>query len=124
MAAQRTGEIDFLQRVNPQHVLMEHAKGVTVETAPERLPLVCFMTMCKRLFNDVRVRQAIGGNGLSCKEIAETVLQGRTHRLASILPHGVQEHLDLTEMYPYNPDKAKALLKEAGYFRTNPWSLH
>ena len=121
MTALRTKQIDFLQRVNPQHVpIMERAKGVVLETAPERMPLVCFMNMRKPPFNDVRLRQAIGGFGLNRKQIAQTVFQNRATPLVSILPPGVQDYVDLNEMYPYDPDKAKALLKEAGHGPDNP----
>jgi ABC-type transport system substrate-binding protein len=52
MTALRTGQVDILQRVNPQHVpIMERAKGVTLETALERMPLVCFMNMRKPPFD-------------------------------------------------------------------------
>ena len=37
MTALRTGQVDILQRVNPQHVpIMEKAKGVKLMTAPDR----------------------------------------------------------------------------------------
>ncbi len=121
MTALRTGQIDFLQRVNPQHVpIMERAKGVVLKTAPERMPLVCFMNMRKPPFDDVRVRQAIGGYGLNRKQIAQTVFQNKATPLVSILPPGVQDYLDLNEMYAYDPDKAKALLKDAGHGPDNP----
>jgi peptide/nickel transport system substrate-binding protein len=121
MTALRTEQIDFLQRISAQHVpIMERAEGVVLETAPERMPLVCFMNMRKPPFDDVRVRKAIGGYGLNRKEIAQTVFQGRATPLVSILPPGVQDYLDLNEMYPYDPEKAKALLKEAGYDENNP----
>ena len=121
MTALRTKQIDFLQRVNPQHVpIIERAKGVVLETAPERMPLVCFMNMRKPPFDDVRVRKAIGGYGLNRKEIAQTVFQNRATPLVSILPPGVQDYLDLNEMYPYDPEKAKALLAEAGHGPDNP----
>jgi peptide/nickel transport system substrate-binding protein len=121
LVALRTGQIDFLQRVNPQHVpIVERAKGIKLMTAPERMPLVCFMNMRKPPFNDERVRKAIGGYGLNRKQIAQTVFQGRATPLVSILPPGVQDYLDLNEMYPYDPDKAKALLKEAGYDKNHP----
>jgi peptide/nickel transport system substrate-binding protein len=121
MAALRTGQVDMLQRVNPQHVpIMERTKGVIVATAPARMPLVCYMNQRKPPFNDVRARQAIGGYGMDRKEIAQTVFQGRAKPLVSMIAEGVQDHLDLNEMYPYDPAKAKALLKEAGYDETNP----
>jgi peptide/nickel transport system substrate-binding protein len=121
MTALRTGQIDFLQRVNPQHVpIMERAAGVEVVTGPDRSPLVCLMNLRKPPFDDVRVRRAVGGYGMDRQQIVDTVFQGRTKPLISILPHGVQEHLDLTEMYPYDPDKAKTLLKEAGYDANHP----
>lgn len=121
MTALRTGQIDFLQRVNPQHVpIMERAKGVVLKTAPERMPLVCFMNMRNPPFNDKRIRQAIGGYGLNRKQIAQTVFQNKATPLVSILPPGVQDYLDLNEMYPYDPDKAKALLADAGHGPDNP----
>lgn len=121
MTALRTGQVDILQRVNPQHVpIMERAKGVTVVTAPSRMPLVCIMNERKPLFSDVRVRRAIGGYGINRKEIAQTVFQGRAKPLVGMIAEGVQDYLDLTEMYPYDPEKAKAMLKEAGYDEHHP----
>ena len=121
MTALRTGQIDILERVNPQHVpIMEKAKGVKLMTAPERVPLVCVMNMRKPPFNDVRVRWAIGGYGLNRKEITQTVFQNRATPPVSILSPGVEDYLDLNEMYPYDPAKARALLKEAGYDANNP----
>lgn len=121
MTALRTGQVDLLQRVNPQHVpIMERAKGVTLVTSPDRSPVVCIMNLRNPPFDDLRVRRAIGGYGMNRQEIAKTVFQNRTKGLVSILPHGVQDHLDLTEMYPYDPDKARALLQEAGYNAQNP----
>jgi peptide/nickel transport system substrate-binding protein len=121
MTALRTQQVDLLQRVNPQHVpIMERAQGVVLETAPERMPLVCFMNMRNPPFNDVRIRHAIGGYGLNRQEIAQTVFQNRATPLVSILPPGVQDYLDLNEMYPYDPEKARALLKEAGHDTSNP----
>jgi glutathione transport system substrate-binding protein len=105
IAALRTGQVDILQRVNPQHVpIMERAQGVQLVTAPERMPLVCFMNMRQPPFNNMRVRQAIGGYGLNRQENAQTVFQGRATPTVSVLSPGVQDYLDLNEMYPYDPE--------------------
>ena len=121
MTALRTGQVDILQRLNPQHVpVLQRAKGVEVITAPSRMPLVCYMNQRKPPFNDVRVRRAVGGYGINRKEIAQTVFQGLAKPLVSMIAEGVRDHLDLSEMYPYDPEQAKALLKEAGYDERNP----
>ena len=107
-------------RQPPARPIMEKAKGVKLMTAPERVPMVCVMNMRKPPFNDVRVRWAVGGYGLNRKEITETVFQNRATPTVSILSPGVEDYLDLNEMYPYDPAKARALLKEAGYDTNNP----
>jgi peptide/nickel transport system substrate-binding protein len=90
MTALRTSQVDILQRVNPQHVpIIERAKGVTLETAPERMPLVCFMNMRKPPFDDMHIRKAIGGYGMNRREIADTVFQGRATPTVSSLSPGV-----------------------------------
>ena len=121
MTTLRTGQIDILERVSPQHVsIMEKARGVKLMTAPERVPMVCVMNMRKPPFNDVRVRWAVGGYGLNRKEITETVFQNRATPTVSILSPGVEDYLDLNEMYAYDPARARALLKEAGYDTNHP----
>jgi len=45
---------------------------------------------------------------------------GRVQPLVSVLPPGVPDAINLNEMYPYNPGKAKQLLKELGYDERNP----
>ena len=49
-----------------------------------------------------------------------TVFQNRATPTVSILSPGVEDYLDLNEMYPYDPAKARGLLKEAGYDANNP----
>jgi len=72
---------------------------------------------------DVRVRQAILGYGIDREEIAKNAVLGLATPLVSFVPPGTPGHIDLREMYPYDPAKARALLKEAGYGPDNPLSL-
>jgi peptide/nickel transport system substrate-binding protein len=71
-------------------------------------------------FDDVRARRAVGGYGIDRAEIARVAFHGRAKPLVSVLPPGVQDAIDLNEMYPYKPEEAKRLLKELGYDEKNP----
>jgi peptide/nickel transport system substrate-binding protein len=65
-------------------------------------------------FDDVRVRRAVN-YGIDWKVILKGIYRGYGRRLATcFLPSGFGHKPDL-KPYPYNPQKAKALLKEAGY---------
>jgi ABC-type transport system substrate-binding protein len=120
-AAIRSGEIDFIMRVPIQQALiLEKAQGVTVITGPEMAPIISFLNMRVKPFDDVRARRAVGGFGLDRAEIARVAFHGRTKPLVSILAPGVPDAIDLNELYPYKPDEAKKLLKELGYDEKNP----
>jgi len=71
-------------------------------------------------FDDVRARRAVGGYGLNRAEIAQVAFQGRTQPLVSVLPRGVPGAINLNELYPYDPEKAKSLLKELGFGKDHP----
>ncbi len=67
----------------------------------------------KKPFSNKRVRQAIN-YAINKKEIAEKVLEGRCEIATGPVPpplNTAQKQLD--ELYTYNPEKAKQLLKEA-----------
>jgi peptide/nickel transport system substrate-binding protein len=120
-AAIRSGEIDLITRVPIQQALiLEKARGVTVVTGPEMAPVISFLNMRVKPFDDVRARRAVGGFGLDRAEIARVAFHGRTKPLVSILAPGVPDAIDLNELYPYKPDEAKKLLKELGYDEKNP----
>jgi ABC-type transport system substrate-binding protein len=71
-------------------------------------------------FTDARVRIALMGYGIDRNVIAKTALLGYGNPLWSGIPEGSKDHVDFPEMYPYNPEKAKALLEEAGFDDKNP----
>ena len=120
-ASLRSGEIDLIT-VAPlqQALLLEKSQGVTVVTGPEMAPIVAFLNMRVKPFDDVRARRAVGGYGLDRAEIARVAFHGRAKPLVSVLPPGVPDAIDLNEMYPYKPEEAKRLLKELGYDEKNP----
>ncbi len=119
--ALRTGAIHLINKVPVQHAgLLEKAEGIHVATGPALGPAAILLNLRKPPFNDLRVRRAVAGYGIDRQKIAKTAYLGRTTGLVSLVAHGVPDHKDLTEMYPYDPERAKALLKEAGYDANNP----
>ena len=119
--ALRTGQIDFVGRVPIQLVkVLETNKSIHIATGPEMAPTVSFLNMRVKPFDDVRARRAVGGYGLNRAEIAQVAFQGRTQPLVSVLPRGVPGAINLNELYPYDPAKAKSLLKELGFGKDHP----
>ena len=119
--ALRTGQIDFVGRVPIQLVkVLETNKSIHIATGPEMAPTVSFLNMRVKPFDDVRARRAVGGYGLNRAEIAQVAFQGRTQPLVSVLPRGVPGAINLNELYPYDPEKAKSLLKELGFGKDHP----
>jgi peptide/nickel transport system substrate-binding protein len=104
----------------PQVPILERSPGLHVVTGLEMAPTIGFLNMRMKPFDDVRARRAVGGYGLDRAAIARVAFQGRAKPLVSVLAPGVQDAINLNEMYPYRPDEAKRLLKELGYDEKNP----
>jgi peptide/nickel transport system substrate-binding protein len=120
-AALRAGQIDFITRVPIQQVLvLEKTPGIRLVTGPPMAPTVALLNLRVKPFDDVRARRAVGGYGIDREEIAKVAFQGRVQPLVSVLPPGVPDAINLNEMYPYRPEKAKQLLKELGYDEQHP----
>lgn len=64
-------------------------------------------------FSDVRVRQAIA-YAIDMETIAETLFEGKAIVADSMIPNGAWK-TDGLNAYGYDPDKARALLEEAGW---------
>lgn len=74
-----------------------------------------FNTFANEALKDVRVRQAIT-MGVDVQSIIDSVFLGYANQIATpIASAAFTGYDDSIEPYPYDPDAAKALLKEAGY---------
>ena len=63
---------------------------------------------------DVRVRQAIN-YAIDVDRIIERLISGRGTRAAGVVPPALAGYDSARRAYPYNPEKAKALLADAGH---------
>lgn len=69
-------------------------------------------------FKDIKVRQAIS-MVISQEDIAKKILQDTAYPLYGAIPVGFSVY-DKNLKTEYNPEKARELLKEAGYDKSNP----
>lgn len=76
-------------------------------------------------FNDVRVRQAVN-YAVDRDDIVKNVFRGHAEPMLGPFPRSLPAFNTEMETYKYNPEKAKALLKEAGYekgFEATLWAM-
>ncbi|NBZ99042.1 MAG: ABC transporter substrate-binding protein [Betaproteobacteria bacterium] len=67
----------------------------------------------KKPFDDVRVRRALS-HAIDKKAFIDGVFEGLAKPIGSHMAPTDAGYVDLTGQYPFDPEKAKALLKEAG----------
>jgi peptide/nickel transport system substrate-binding protein len=121
VTALRAGEVDFANAVPREHVerLAKDAK-IQLFRGRDTLRINSYFNVARAPFNDARVRRALLGFGVDRAAIVRTALLGQAQPLWSFVPSGGKGHIDFEEQFPYDSNKAKALLKEAGYDEQTP----
>lgn len=121
IGAARTGEIDFATWVPLEMVrVLEKDTRVKVVTSPMYNVWDLRINVASKPFDDIRVRQAVAGYGIDRQELLKIGFLGYGQASVSMLTPGMAGYSSLSEMYPYDPKKAKALLQEAGYGPGHP----
>lgn len=89
----------------------DKARSVSVESS---LCIIFMMNSATGVCTDARVRQALN-YGLDIDEVVSDIKKGAAKRLNGYLtPHHFGYNPE-TQLYPYDPDRARRLLAEAGY---------
>ncbi|WP_019119831.1 glutathione ABC transporter substrate-binding protein GsiB [Brevibacillus massiliensis] len=126
VAMLQTGEADFIYPLPTEQAESINGKnGIVVENNPSIVIRYMSMNTMKKPFDDVRVRQAIN-YAINKEAFLKVVYRGYGSVLDSIIPPKLAFYSQQTP-YEYNPEKAKQLLKEAGYengFETNIWGAN
>jgi ABC-type transport system substrate-binding protein len=119
--ALRAGEVDFVNYVAKELVeRLSKDPKLQLLRGPDTQSVNISFNNSRKPFDDVRVRQALGGYGIDRHAIAKTAMLGLGQPLWSFVPPGGKDHIDFADEFAYNPEKAKALLKEAGFDEKNP----
>jgi peptide/nickel transport system substrate-binding protein len=119
--ALRAGEVDFANYIPREQVeRLTRDPAIQVLKGKDTQRVATYLNLSKPLFAEVRVRRALLGYGIDRQSIARTALLGQAQPLWSFVPPGGKDFLDFGEQFPYDPEKAQALLKEAGFNESNP----
>jgi ABC-type transport system substrate-binding protein len=120
-AAIRAGEVDFVNEVPIEHAeRLTEASGIQVYRGMDASKIYIPFNVQRKPFADPRVRQALAGYGISRQAIAKIAFLGFAEPLVGVIPPGTRGHQDISEMYPYDPKKARQLLEAAGITANNP----
>ena len=128
LAALLSGEIDFIQPIPLQDIAqVESRDGFRVLEGEEtRVIMFGFGHEHEELlyssdvsgsnpFQDVRVRQA-AAHAIDIASIDRVLFRGKIDGASQLVPAGISGYSDANSTRPaYDPDRAKALLAEAGY---------
>lgn len=111
-----TGRVDVAYALGPDDEAALLANGLSLYVRnPVRILVAGFDTTAEGSpFADVRVRQAIN-YAVNRKAITEALMGGYVEPASQPIPRGAIGFDPDLDGYPYDPDKARALLAEAGY---------
>jgi ABC-type transport system substrate-binding protein len=119
LAALRSGQVDWIEVPPPDSIPSLRAAGfqISLWPYPHTWPYVYSMAEGSP-FRDVRVRQAL--NFAVDRDGLVKLLNGTAKPAYGLYPRDNPHYGHPTMVYSYDPDRARALLKEAGYGPDHP----
>lgn len=122
----QVGTVDGIDNVAPDDIpTLEADPNVTVYARPKFNIGYLGINRAHEPFDDVKVRQAIA-YAINKEAILEALYPPTAELARQFIPPGIFGHTDGQEYYAHDPDKAKALLAEAGFpdgFETTLWVM-
>ncbi len=120
------GEIDIMDGLNnsDEATVLGNDKLQIIERPSMNVGYLG-LTTTRKPFDNKLVRQAIN-HAIDKKSIIDAFYGGKADPAVNPMPSSIEGYNDAIEPYPYDLDKAKALLKEAGYekgFEIDLWAM-
>ena len=113
--ALKTGEIDLATGISPSDsASIEADSNLQLIERPSLNVGYLGMTVTRKPFDDKRVRQAVN-YAIDKEALVKAFYEGKADVASNPMPPAVSGFNKDISAYPYDPEKAKALLKEAGY---------
>jgi peptide/nickel transport system substrate-binding protein len=116
IASLKAGDIDVIAYdVSPENAtLLEKDPKFMVLNGYTTTEVILSTNNSRKPFDDVRVRKAMA-YAIDRNALIKGAMSGYGVPIGSHMDPGNPYYIDLTSIYPYNPQKAKELLAEAGY---------
>ena len=125
-ALMRTGEADFAFQVPYEQAAMLKADPkVDLFAGPSIIVRYISLNVTKKPFDNPKVREALN-YAVNKDALTKVAFSGYATPADGVVPQGV-DYAMKTGPWPYDPAKARALLKEAGYpdgFESTLWSAY
>jgi peptide/nickel transport system substrate-binding protein len=116
IASLKAGDIDVIAYdVSPENaLLLEKDPRFKVFNGYTTTEVILSTNNSRKPFTDVKVRRAMA-YAIDRNALIKGAMSGYGIPIGSHMDPGNPYYVDLTSTYPYNPEKAKQLLAEAGY---------
>jgi peptide/nickel transport system substrate-binding protein len=115
VAALQAGEVDIAPLIPITNVpTIESDASLSIRTVRSLFTIFVGMNTFKAPFTDVRVRQALN-YAVDVDSLIKNLLDGHGYPLGQICAPAVFGYNPDVKPYPYDPEKAKSLLAEAGF---------
>lgn len=109
------GNIDLADGINPSDgATIESNAALQLIERPSMNIGYLGLTSTRKPFDNKLVRQAVN-YAIDKQAIVDAFFEGRAEVAKNPMPPSISGYNDDIEAYPYDPEKAKALLAEAGY---------
>lgn len=113
--AVRAGDIDMAYNMQAPDLLagLERDEDLQVIDGTSTGEVLLALNNTEPPFDDLRVRRAVM-HAIDRKAVLDTAWAGHGELIGSMVPPTDPYYQDLTDAYPYDPERAKELLAEAG----------
>ena len=116
IASLKAGDIDAIAYdVSPENaLLLEKDPKFKILNGYTTTKVILSTNNTRKPFTDVRIRRAMA-HAIDRNALIKGAMSGFGVPIGSQMDPGNPNYIDLTSVYPYNPEKAKQLLTEAGF---------
>lgn len=114
MAGFQVGDLDIIPLTGDQVTMVEGNADYKVISEPMNAVQIMSINTNNEILSNEKVRQAMA-MAINKQEVIDASMFGYGDPIGSHLPPTSPDYFDTNDVIEYNPDKAKELLKEAGY---------